>query len=259
MKPIAVALLSFSLVATSQAATIALGVGATSPSEVIVKIDGHDSHLRLDGVKPSGDPAAAAFLNCLVAGRVVRVDKTAAGSAKLAMLDGTAVSQLVNEFFDTTTKIDPCALGKAAYQPQHPHVTATGTASTTATAEPANTGKRHPITSQPITNENLIRYNSSASSTGKAPEAFRMPAEATFPERQKAPVPPPPPAPGATVEKPQTIGVYSPGTVKAESIPVGSTTTLGTGSLASPGNATTSTPPTAQPDKPPVTSQSPPG
>ncbi|MEA2162896.1 MAG: hypothetical protein QOK37_1023 [Thermoanaerobaculia bacterium] len=259
MKPIAIALLSLSVAAASQAATVALGVGATSPGEITVKIDGRDSHLRLDGVKPSGDPAATAFLNCLVAGRVVRVEKTAAGMSKVTMLDGTPVSQLINEFFDTTTKIDPCVLGKAAYQPQHPHVTAV-TATPTVTAEPANrTGKRHPLTSQPITNENLVRSNSTASSPGKESEAFRMPAEVKFPERQQLPTPPAPPLPGPAVNRPETVGIYTPGQAGVQPMPVVSTAPVAPGTLASPGTTTTTTPPTAQPDKPPVTSQSPPG
>lgn len=258
MKPIAIALLSLSAAVASQAATVALGVGASSPNEIILKIDGRDSHLRLDGVKPSGDPSAAAFLNCLVAGRVVRVEKASAGTSKVTMLDGTPVSQLVNEFFDTTTKIDPCVLGKAAYQPQHPHVTAV-TASPAVTAEPANrTGKRHPLTSQPITNENLVRSNSTTSSPGKEGEAFRMPAEVKFPERPAPATPPAPSLPGPTVNKPETVGIYTPGQNRIEPLPVTSATPVGTGTLASPGTTTTTTPPTAQPDKPPVTSQSPP-
>jgi hypothetical protein len=171
------------------------------------------------------------------------------------MLDGTFVSQLVNEFFDTTTKIDPCALGKAAYQAQHPHVTATPTVS----AEPARTGKRQLMTNQPITNENLVRYNSTASSSGKAPDQFRMPAEVKFPERQQLPTPSAPPLPGPAVNRPETIGIYTPGQAGVQQLPVSSITPVGTTTMASPGTTTTTTPPTAQPETPPVTSQKPPG
>src|SRR5258708_15471755 len=178
MKPIAIAVLSMSLAAVSHAVTIALGVGAIAPNEVIVKIDGHDSHLRISGVKPSGDPAAATFLRCLVAGRVLRVQPSSGGTAKITMLDDSVVADLVNEYFDTTTKIAPCALGKAAYQPNPLHPVEAVTEQTTP-ASPASTKR--------TVNWTFPSLPSSPAAASQPATPFRMPAEAKFPKPQAAP------------------------------------------------------------------------
>ncbi len=249
MKPIAIAVLLMSLAAVSHATTIALGVGATSPNEVIVKIDGHDSHLRISGVKPSGDPAAATFLRCLVAGRVLRVQPSSVGTARITMLDGSAVADLVNEYFDTTTKIDPCALGKAAYQPKALHpVEATAAQTTPAGAASTKRTVNWSFPSLP-----------SSPAAAQTATPFRMPAEVKFPERQT----PPPPAPKspdvATVGAPGTMQPYTPGQAQMDRPGTSSTTPIEPGGTSTVGAAGPSTVQPLQPYTPPVTPQKPPG
>src|SRR4051794_25968252 len=101
MRFMAIALVSSAVAFSAHAVTVGLGAGAPSPYEVIVKIDGRDTHIRLAGVKPSGDPAAATFLRCLITGRIVRITPAGSGTSKVTMLDGSVVAALVNEFFDT--------------------------------------------------------------------------------------------------------------------------------------------------------------
>jgi hypothetical protein len=249
MKPIAIAVLSISIAAVSHAATIALGVGAIAPNEVIAKIEGHDSHLRLAGVKPSGDPAAATFLRCLVAGRVLRVQPSSGGSSKVTMLDGSVVADLVNEYFDTTTKIDPCALGKAAYQPKPLHpVEATAAETTPAgAASPKRT-----------VNWSFPTLPSSPAAAQPATQ-FRMPAEVTFPERQAAPPPAPKSPYVATVGAPGTMQPYTPGQAQMDKPGTSSTTPVEAGGTSKVETAGPSTVQPMQPSTPPVTPQKPPG
>jgi hypothetical protein len=241
MKPISVAILSFTLATAVHADTIALGVGAVSPSEVVVKIDGRDVHLSVNGTKPSGDSKATTFLQCLVAGRVLRVQKTSAKTANVTMLDGSVVGSLVNEFLDTTTKIDPCALGKAAYQPQYAHAAAGETS--------------EPVAAKPAKGREI--HVSQGSSKANNPEHLQMPREVTYPERPyQAPPPKPPEVP--TIATPGTMSTSNPGTARAYTPPTSSTTTIGTGSTTAPPVAAPYTPAPAQPYTPPVTQQKPP-
>jgi hypothetical protein len=246
MKPIAIAVLLISLAAVSHAATIALGVSAVAPNEVIVKIDGRDSHVRLSGVKPSGDPAAASFLRCLVAGRVLRVQPSSGGTAKITMLDGSIVADLVNEYFDTTTKIDPCALGKAAYQPKPLHPVEATAAETTPAG--ATSTKRTVNWSIP----------SSPAATAQPTTPFRMPAEVKFPERQAEPATAPKSPDVATVDTPTTIQPYIPGQSQMAPPGTASTTPVEPGGTSAVGAAGTSTVQPLQPYTPPVTPQKPP-
>jgi hypothetical protein len=242
MKPLSVAILSLALTTAVHADIIALGVGAVSPSEVVVKIDGHDVHLRVDGAKASGDTKATSFLQCLVAGRVVRVKKTSAKAANVMMLDGSSVGSLVNEFLDTTTKIDPCTLGKAAYQPQYAHVTGDAT-SEPAAAKPAKGREIHV---------------SQGSSKANNPEHLQMPREVTYPERPYQ-APPPPPAEVPSIATPGTMSTTTPSTARPYTPPASSTTTVGTSSTSAPPVAAPYTPAPAAPYTPPVTQQKPPG
>jgi hypothetical protein len=93
------------------ATVLALGVGATDASHIVVKIDGKDRIVDLK-TGASGD-GAHKFLQCLVAGRVL---KLSAGKARL--LDGNDVADHVREFVASKTSADPCALGKAVYTPK---------------------------------------------------------------------------------------------------------------------------------------------
>ena len=250
MKPIAIAVLSMSLAAVSHAATIALGVGAIAPNEVIVKIDGHDSHLRVAGVKPSGDPAAATFLRCLVAGRVLRIQPSSGGAAKITMLDDSVVADLVNEYFDTTTKIDPCALGKAAYQPKPLHPVE-ATAEQTTPAGPASTKHRGKLT--------FPSLPSSPAAAAQPAKPFQMPPEVKFPERQAAPGAAPKSPDVATVGTPGTMQPYTPGQAHTDNLGTSSTTPMQPGGTSTIGTSGPSTVQPLQPYTPPVTPQKPPG
>ncbi len=250
MKPIAIAVLSISLAAVSHAATIALGVGAVAPNEVIVKIDGHDSHLRLAGVKPSGDPAAATFLRCLVAGRVLRVQPSSAGTAKITMLDDSVVADLVNEYFDTTTKIDPCALGKAAYQPKPLHPVEAGAAETTpADATPKKRTGRLIFPSLP----------SSHAAAAQPATPSHISPEVRVPERQAAPPAAPKSPDAATTGTPGTMQPYTPGQVQMDKPGTSSTTPIQPGGTSTIGTTAPTTVQPLQPYTPPVTPQKPPG
>jgi hypothetical protein len=250
MKPIAIAVLSISLAAVSHAATIALGVGAVAPNEVIVKIDGHDAHLRLSGVKPSGDPAAATFLRCLVAGRVLRVQPSSGETAKITMLDDSVVADLVNEYFDTTTKIDPCALGKAAYQPKPLHpVEATAAETTPAGATPTKRTGRLTFPSLPP----------SSAAKAQTPTPFSMPPEVKFPERQAAPSAAPKSPDVATVGTPGTMQPYTPGQAQMDKPGTSTTTPIQPGGTSTVGTTAPTTVQPLQPYTPPVTPQKPPG
>ncbi len=108
--------LSLSLYAAAPAGEVALGLGATDSSLIVVRIDGKETTVKLAGVT-AGSERGAAFLKCLVAGRVVRVKGPHTG-ATVTLLDDTSVAAHVEEFLQTTTSSDPCAIGKAAYHAQ---------------------------------------------------------------------------------------------------------------------------------------------
>lgn len=93
------------------AATIGLGVGAASSTEVIVKVNGKDSVVKVTGA-PQGNQSSKVFLQCLVAKRVLKMT-----GGKVLMLDGSNVADYLAEFAQSKTSADPCELGKAAYTP----------------------------------------------------------------------------------------------------------------------------------------------
>ncbi len=112
--PAAVALvLTLPLYAAAPSGQIAMGVGATDSSSIIVRMDGKESPVTLAGVT-SGSERGAAFLKRLVAGRVVRVNGPRS-AATATLLDNTSVAGHVNDFLQTSTTSDPCTLGRAAY------------------------------------------------------------------------------------------------------------------------------------------------
>jgi hypothetical protein len=96
------------------AGQIAMGVGALDSNALVVRVEGAQTSVTLAGVSGGSAPAAA-FLKCLVAGRVVRI-KGPRTAATVMMLDDTSVADHVNEFLQSRTAMDPCALGKAAYR-----------------------------------------------------------------------------------------------------------------------------------------------
>lgn len=101
--------------------TIGLGVGATSSNEITVKINGSDTKVLIEGA-PSGSENGQAFLQCLIAGRVVRVERGSAGS-RVTLLDGSSVGNHLAEFAQSKSASDPCELGKAAYVAHRPNTT----------------------------------------------------------------------------------------------------------------------------------------
>src|SRR4051794_40389597 len=105
--------------ALSLAVAVALGIGATDSNTITVRIGGEETRVTLAGVS-AGSERGTAFVQCLVAGRVLRI--SAPPSAPTApLLDNTAVSSHVAEFLQSRTAADPCKLGKAAYQSTMPH------------------------------------------------------------------------------------------------------------------------------------------
>ena len=104
----------FAATAARPSGQIAMGVGALDSNAIVVRVEGKETSVTLAGVQPGSAPATA-FLKCLVGGRVVRV-KGARTAATVTMLDDTSVAEHVNEFLQSRTAMDPCALGKAAYR-----------------------------------------------------------------------------------------------------------------------------------------------
>ena len=95
------------------AVLLGLGVGAKDANHIVVKVDGTDRVVDLK-TNATGDPAQK-FLQCLVAGRVLKITKD-----HVKLLDGNDVADHVREFMNSKTSADPCTLGKAVYTPQTP-------------------------------------------------------------------------------------------------------------------------------------------
>ncbi len=166
------------------------------------------------------------------------------------MLDGSVVADLVNEYFDTTTKIDPCALGKAAYQPKPLHPVEATAAETT----PAGAASpKRPVS------WTFPSIPSSPAAVAQPATPFRMPAEVKFPERQAAPPAAPKSPDVATVGTPGTMQPYTPGQAQMDRPGTSSTTPIEPGGTSTVGTAGTSTVQPLQPYTPPVTPQKPPG
>jgi hypothetical protein len=97
------------------AADLGIGVGAKDASHIVVKIGGQDRVVDLKTA--AAGEAVQKFLQCLVAGRVLKV-----GAKGVKLLDGNDVAEHVKEFASTKTSADPCALGRAVYTPQRRRV-----------------------------------------------------------------------------------------------------------------------------------------
>jgi len=119
--------------ALTLAVALAMGVGAADSNTLIVRIDGKETRVTVAGVS-AGSERGTAFAQCLVAGRVLRISGPHS-AAKVTLLDDSIVSAHIAEFLQSQTSADPCALGKAAYQPR------TGTP---VAALPAVTPKKKP-------------------------------------------------------------------------------------------------------------------
>jgi|SRR6185369_52532 len=93
------------------AVLLGLGVGAKDANHIVVKVDGKDRVVDLKA-NASGE-AAEKFLQCLVAGRVLKLTKD-----HVRLLDDNDVADHLREFMQSKTSADPCALGKAVYTPK---------------------------------------------------------------------------------------------------------------------------------------------
>jgi hypothetical protein len=90
---------------------IGLGIGAPASNEILVKVRGTDTRVKLARV-PAGSDQGRLFLQCLVAKRVMRVS-TKQGRAW--MLDEEEVSDTVLRYLENPAGIDPCEAGRDAY------------------------------------------------------------------------------------------------------------------------------------------------
>jgi hypothetical protein len=90
---------------------IGLGVGAPSPNQILVKIAGKDTRVKLAAV-PADSDTGRLFLQCLVANRVMRVD---AKRGRAWMLDEVEVSDHMRRYLENPGSLDPCDAGRAAY------------------------------------------------------------------------------------------------------------------------------------------------
>jgi hypothetical protein len=111
---------AFAAKKTASSDVLGMGVGANAANAVTVRIDGKPTLLRLANV-PAGDERAQAFLQCAVHDRVLRVERTKGGEARLLFLDGTDLNVQLAEFAQSQTQADACSLGKAIYTPRVIH------------------------------------------------------------------------------------------------------------------------------------------
>jgi len=220
---------------------IALGIGAASSNEVVVKIAGKNVTVKLAGVN-NGTYAGQAFLQCLVASRIVHVDRTA---GRVTMLDGTSVADHVAEFLQTRTTSDPCALGKAAYVPQTPAL---------AGSVQVNPPPGEAESKTPAKREGHVSFGSGSALSGSS-NLGASPA----PQRQSAPAAAAPkPSDQPTIYRPPTMGTSTPPTTSTYTPPTSSTTTVGSQGTSTPPTTTTYTPPTAGTTTIPTTTSPPP-
>lgn len=97
--------------ARASGVVIGLGVGAAGANEVIVKIHGKDTRVKLANVAPGSDQARL-FLQCLVAKRVVRIDPK---HGRAWTLDEVEINDRVRRFIENPPSLDPCDAGRDAY------------------------------------------------------------------------------------------------------------------------------------------------
>jgi hypothetical protein len=240
MRRLLLAVLAVPLIAAAPPrGTVALGVGASSSSEVIVKIAGKNVNVKLAGIS-NGTYAGQAFLQCLVASRIVRVDRAA---GRVTLLDGTSVADHLAEFLQSRTSTDPCTLGKAAYVPQAPAL-----ASSVQVNPPTNGA------SAPGKREGHVSFGSGSGLSGgldigasPAPAAQRAPAKAPAAANDQP-----------TIYNPPTMRTVTPQSTQTYTPQTQSTTTVGSTGTSTPPSTQTYTPPTASTTTIPTTTQPPP-
>ena len=197
---------------------IGLGVGATDSNSIVVRIDGKETPVILAGVS-GGSERGTAFLQCLVAGRVVHV-KGSRGAATVMLLDDTSVAAHVAEFLQTNTSSDPCTIGKGAYQPLPLHEAAA--AAVTATTPLPVVIKKG---AKPAKREGHVSFSSGKQTKEAVTVNTPMPgSDANGARYVPAPQQPAPynqptiySPPKAQPYKPPTIGTYNPATAKTDS------------------------------------------
>lgn len=188
---------------------IALGVGANDSNSIVVRIDGKETRVILAGVA-AGSERGAAFAQCLVAGRVLRI-KGPHSAATVTLLDDSSVASHVAELLQTSTTSDPCALGKAAYQPKP-------SAPKTAAAQPAKPAKKA-----------VRQVHVSFSSGSQSKESVRVPppvAKSEWSSNYRPPAPPTKPSDQPVIATPPTAGTYQPPVAGTYTPPTVTTTTV---------------------------------
>ena len=187
------------LTSLSLAVAIGLGVGAIDSNSITVLVDGKPTKIVLAGVA-AGDARGGEFAQCLVAGRVLRISGPHS-AAHVSLLDDTSIAAHIGEFVQTQTTSDPCALGKAAYQPKALHAAA-------ATAEaPLPTVKKKAV------REVHVSFSGETNKNGlKMPPALPAPTQSYVPPAQAA-APPATPPMAAPQYAPPTVSTYTPPTV----------------------------------------------
>ena len=239
MRKLLAAFLAVPLLAAAPRGTIALGVGAASSNEIVVKIDGKNATIKLAGVG-AGTYAAQAFLQCLVANRVIRVDRVA---GRATMLDGSSVSDHVAEFLQTQTSSDPCALGKAAYVAQTPALAGSVVVNPPGSEATAAPAKRQGHVSFPGGTMGPITMNTAPEPEPAQPRKYVPPAAtSTQPSIYH------PPSVGTVQVQPGST--YTPMQPSTYTPPTGSTTTIPTGSTYTPPQAGTTTIPSTTTNPP---------
>jgi hypothetical protein len=239
MRRLLLAVLAVPLIAAAPPrGTVALGIGAASSSEVVVKIAGKNVTVKLAGIS-NGTYAGQAFLQCLVASRIVRVDRAA---GRVTLLDGTSVADHLAEFLQSRTSTDPCTLGKAAYVPQPPALASSVVVNPPGSGAPA-----------PARREGHVSFGSGSALGGldlgasPAPAAQRAPAKAPAAANDQP-----------TIYNPPTMSTVTPQSTKTYTPPTQSTTTVGSTGTSAPPSTQTYTPPTVGTTTIPTTTQPPP-
>lgn len=250
MRRLLIAVLAVPLLAAAPPrGVVGLGVGAASSNEVVVKINGKNETIKLAGIK-NGTYAGQAFLQCLMARRIVRVDRAA---GRVTMLDGSSVADHLAEFLLSKTESDPCAIGKAAYAPAMPPL-----ASSVTVAPPKTAGTGTAAT--PAKREGHVSFGSEGAKMD--PEAVKVTTSSSATPaghaQTYAPAVPAPPTNVPTIYRPP-----SPGTVQVQPGSTYTPTTPGTTTPGSPGTVqvqpgSTYVPPQAGTTTIPSTSTNPP-
>ena len=202
------------LTSLSLAVALGLGVGAIDSNSITVLLDGKPTKIVLAGVA-AGDARGGEFVQCLVAGRVLRITGPHS-AAHATMLDDTNVAAHIDEFLQTQTTSDPCTLGKAAYQPKP----------LSAAAAAAADAPLPVVKKKKAVREVHVSFSGGGGSSTdglKLPPALPPPAQPYTPPAQAAPQPAVP-----TYANPVTVlRPYTPPSAGTATAPTMTTTSVG--------------------------------